>query len=118
MFLKIVFTKKKKLYLLWNGEDERGVQAWNQRPTRRLLVQVGNDEGLDDSGSSGGRESLDLKYIFKVQPAGLTNSLDAGHEGKKKSQEWVLARITGELELPFYSVRETGRAEVNLRALF
>lgn len=72
------------MYLLWNGEDERGVQAWNQRPTRRLLVRVGNDEGLDDGGSSGGSESLDLKYIFKVQPAGLTNSQDAGHEEKKR----------------------------------
>ena len=74
---------------------------------------------MDNGGRSGGSESLDLKYIFKVQPAGLTNSLDAWHEEKKKkSQEWVLARITGELELPFHSVRETGRAEVNLRALF
>ena len=106
------------MYLLWNGEDERGRQAWKQRPTRRLLVQVRNDEGLDDGGHSGGTQSLHLKYIFKVQPAGLTNSLAVGHEEKKQSQEWVLARITGELELPFLPVRETGRAEVNLRALF
>lgn len=72
------------MYLLWNGEDERGRQAWKQRPTRRLLVQLRNDESLDDGGHSEGTESLHLKYIFKVQPAGLTNSLVVGHEEKKQ----------------------------------
>ena len=41
---------------------------------------------MDNGGRSGGSESLDLKYIFKVQPAGLTNSLDAWHEEKKESR--------------------------------
>lgn len=52
-----------------------------------VLVQVRNDEGLDNGGRSGGSESLDLKCIFKVRPAGLTNSLDAWHEEKRKKKE-------------------------------
>lgn len=101
-------------------EKMREVCKHGNKDQLEVLVQVRNDEGLDNGGRSGGSESLDLKCIFKVRPAGLTNSLDAWHEEKrkKKSQEWVLARITGELELPFHSVRETGRAEVNLKALF
>ena len=51
-----------------------------------VLVQVRNDEGLDNGGRSGGSESLDLKCIFKVRPEGLTNSLDAWHEEKRKKR--------------------------------
>ena len=75
-----------KMYLLLNGEDERGEQEWKQRPTGRPLVQVRNDEGLDDGGSSGSSESLYLKYIFEIQPTGVTNWM-LGVRKKTRSQE-------------------------------
>lgn len=37
-----------------------------QRPTRRLLVQVRNVEGVDNGSSGGSNDLLDLKYIFKI----------------------------------------------------
>ena len=65
-------------------EKMREVCKHGNKDQLEVLVQVRNDEGLDNGGCSGGSESLDLKCIFKVRPAGLTNSLDAWHGAKRR----------------------------------
>lgn len=68
--------------MLLNGEDAEGEHE------KKRGDQLGeNDENLDKSSSSGSSELLDLKFIFKIEPTGLTESLDVGCERKKKSQE-------------------------------
>ena len=53
--------------LLLNGKE----RECTQRPVRRLLVEVRNDERLDNSSSSESGELLDLKYIFKTEIPGV-----------------------------------------------
>lgn len=56
----------------------------------------------DESRNSGSSELLDLIYIFKIEPTGLTESLDVGCEKKIKKPRMtlrVLAPANRELEL-------------------
>lgn len=45
----------------------------------------------DESRSSGSSELLDLKCIFKIEPIGLTESLDVGCERKIEKSRMILS---------------------------
>lgn len=67
-----------KKVLLLIGEDAGGSKSGNIETDLEAPCPDKNDEGLDKGSSGGSRDLLDVKYILKTEPNGLTDSLDVG----------------------------------------